>query len=256
MIEQLAIIGLAAVAFMTIVFLAAQKIKRLDIVDAAWGVVFIVIAFGSLWLGPAGPLQLLATSLVTIWGARLSFYIARRLARSSSEDPRYTAMRQTWKGSAALNAYLRIFVTQAFLAFVISASVITINLGNVVTIDVVAVAGGLVWLIGFLFEAVGDAQLRRHLASPANKGKLMTSGLWRYTRHPNYFGEAVQWWGIFIIALYVPWGWLTIIAPVTITVLLLCVSGVPMTEKRFEGKPGWDAYKKRTSVFIPLPPKS
>ena len=113
----------------------------------------------------------------------------------------------------------------------------------------------MVWLIGFFFEVVGDYQLKTFLANPKNKGKLMTPGLWRYTRHPNYFGEATMWWGIAIIALATPYGWVAIITPVLITYLLLFVSGVPMTEKSFAGKPGWDRYKRQTSIFLPLPPK-
>lgn len=255
MIEELMSIAVIALIFMTIVFVMAQKKRRLDVVDAAWGMVFIVIGFGSFWLGSRGPLQLLVTLLVTIWGMRLSYYIARRLARSHEEDPRYAAMRQMWRGNEAVNAYFRIFVVQTLLALVISGGVIMINLASRTDVGFFAFIGAALWLIGFLFESIGDAQLRRHLANPANKGTLMKSGLWRYTRHPNYFGEALQWWGIFVIALTVHGGWMTVISPMVITILLLFVSGVPLTEKRFEGKPGWAAYKKRTSVFIPLPPK-
>lgn len=256
MIEKLVSVGLAALFFMTIVFFLAQKRKRLDIVDAAWGMVFILIGFWSFRLGSQGLVQILATLLVVIWGIRLSFYISRRIDRSTGEDPRYVSMRRAWRDHVALNAYLRIFVVQTLLALIISGSVIFINFAPVATPDFFAMIGAGIWVAGFLFESIGDAQLRRHLANPANKGKLMIKGLWRYTRHPNYFGEAVQWWGIFVIALGVPFGWVTIFAPLTITILLLFVSGVPLTEKRFDGKPGWAAYKKRTSVFVPLPPKS
>ena len=200
-------------------------------------------------------LQVLVTALVIIWGMRLSFYISRRIDRSPSEDARYAAMRKTWRSNVAVNAYLRIFVTQTLLALIVSGSVIFSNLAPAADIGVFAITGAVVWFIGFLFESIGDAQLRRHLANPSNKGKLMTSGLWHYTRHPNYFGEALQWWGVFVVALSVPFGWLTIFAPLTITVLLLFISGVPLTEKRFEGKPGWASYKKRTSVFVPWVPK-
>lgn len=174
---------------------------------------------------------------------------------SSGEDPRYKEMSKQWKGSAALNAYLRIFVVQGILATAVSASVIAVNLSHESAISAWTFVGAAIWLVGFLFELIGDAQLKKHLANPKNKGNLMTGGLWRYTRHPNYFGEATQWWGIFVIALAVPLGWVSVIAPLTIMILLLFVSGVPLTEKRFEGRPGWREYKKRTSVFLPLPPK-
>lgn len=113
--------------------------------------------------------------------------------------------------------------------------------------------GFVVWMIGFTFESVGDKQLKEFIANPENKGKIMDQGLWAYSRHPNYFGEVTQWWGLFIIALSVPFGIWSIIGPLTITFLILKVSGVPMLEKSFVGKPGWEEYKKKTSVFIPWP---
>jgi steroid 5-alpha reductase family enzyme len=119
-------------------------------------------------------------------------------------------------------------------------------------LDLVGVA---VWLLGFYFEAVGDAQLARFIKDPANKGKLMQNGLWAYTRHPNYFGEVTQWWGIWLIALFVPSGWLAIIGPITITFLILKVSGIPMLEKKMAEHPDFAEYKRRVSVFIPLPRK-
>ena len=241
--------------YLVALFLISHHKKRLDIVDVAWGGAFIIIAISSLLLGNRGPLQYLTTAIVIIWGLRLSYYIAMRLRHSTSEDPRYKAMRKQWRGSIVLSAFFRIFMTQGLLALLVSVSVITINLSSTTDVGQWAIIGVLVWLTGFAFEAVGDAQLRAHLTDPAKKGMLMTSGLWRYTRHPNYFGEATQWWGIFIIALSIPLGWLSVIGPLTITILLLFISGIPLTERRFEGRAGWIEYKRRTSVFIPLPPK-
>lgn len=255
MIGDVTVVGFIVLLYMTTVFISTWSMKRLDIVDIAWGGAFIVAAIASFLLGSAGVLQYLVTALVIIWAVRLSSSILRRFLRSSDEDARYKDMRKTWKGNQGVNAFLRIFLVQGILATVVSLSVIVINTSDVHELTMWAYIGLVVWLIGFVFEAVGDRQLRNHLADPKNKGKLMTNGLWRYTRHPNYFGEAAQWWGIFFIALSVPYGWVTIVAPVVITVLLLFISGVPLTEKRFEGRPGWAEYKKRTSVFIPLPPR-
>ncbi len=112
-----------------------------------------------------------------------------------------------------------------------------------------------VWLTGFFFEATGDWQLKQFVQNPANRGKLINTGLWRYSRHPNYFGEVTQWWGIYLIALSTPRGWITILGPITITVLILFVSGIPMLEKKYHGRPEFEAYKRRTSAFFPLPPK-
>ena len=110
-----------------------------------------------------------------------------------------------------------------------------------------------VWILGFVFESVGDAQLARFIKDPANKGKLMQGGLWRYTRHPNYFGEVTMWWGIWLLALSTPYGFFSIIGPITITFLILKVSGIPMLEKKMEENPEFAEYKRRVSVFIPMP---
>lgn len=247
----------AVMVFITTVFAVAMHLKRLDVVDIAWGGAFIVAALTSYLLGgeQAGT-QALATGLVFVWGLRLGLSILRRFYGSKKEDERYTDLRKQWKGNLYVNSYIRIFLVQGVLATIVALSVIVINLSEPQAIGVLALVGLLVWFVGFYYESVGDEQLRRHLSNPANKGKIMTNGLWRYTRHPNYFGESVQWWGIWLISLSVPWGWATIIAPLTITYLLLFVSGVPLTEKRFEGRTGWESYKKRTSVFVPLPPKN
>lgn len=257
MIAAIGLILLAVLIYISLVFAIAIVKKRFDVVDIAWGGAFIVVALTSLAMTPhIGALQLLVTALVIIWGLRLGYYIFRRIQRSPDEDPRYVELRSKWKGSVAINAYLRIFVVQGILAAIVSASVIAVNLSEKSEVSWVAVIGVAVWVIGFLFESVGDSQLKKHLSDPAKKGHLMTSGLWKYTRHPNYFGEATQWWGIWIIACTVPSGWIGVISPLLITFLLLFVSGVPLTEKRFKGRDGWAEYKRRTSVFIPLPPRS
>lgn len=246
-------------AFMTIMFFFSRRLGRTDVVDAAWGPAFVVAAVSAFLLNPYDltfglNVQSFITALVVIWAGRLSFTITKRLLKKP-EDVRYVNLRKQWKGSEPVNTYVRIFLIQAVLATVISIALIHVNLSLPASLGTFAYIGGVIWLIGFYFEAVGDLQLKRFLADPKNKGKLMTSGLWKYTRHPNYFGEATMWWGIFVIALSTPYGWLGIITPVVITYLLLFVSGVPMTEKAFEGKPGWNAYKKRTSKFFPLPPR-
>lgn len=245
--------------FMTAVFIVSRLLSRTDVVDAAWGPAFVVAAVAAFVLNPYDlglgvNVQTFVTVLVVIWAARLSFTITRRLMRKP-EDIRYVNLRNEWKGNEFVNTYVRIFVIQAVLATVISSALIHVNLSLATSMSTFAYIGGAIWLVGFYFEVFGDLQLKRFLANPKNKGKLMTSGLWKYTRHPNYFGEATMWWGVFVVALSVPYGWLGIVTPVVITYLLLFVSGVPMTEKAFEGKPGWKAYKKRTSKFFPLPPR-
>jgi len=251
---------LAVLVFMTVMFIVSRILKRTDVVDAAWGPAFLVAALTAFVSNPYGigfglNVQTLVTALVAIWAGRLCLTIFMRLRRQP-EDRRYVELRKRWKGNQFLNTYLRIFLVQALLATLISSAVIHINLSLPQTVTTYGLIGLAVWLIGFSFETIGDLQLKRFLADPANKGKLMTHGLWKYTRHPNYFGEATMWWGIFIMALSVPNGWLGLITPVVITYLLLFVSGVPMTEKAFEGRPGWEAYRKKTSKFFPLPPNA
>lgn len=251
-----------AILLMSAVFVFAKIKNRFDIIDSAWGLVFIAIAVTSYCMQPGdmmlNSVQSLVTLLVVVWGYRLACHIYGRWRTSDVEDARYDAMRQSYSrkpGGVSVNMYARVFLLQAILAVVVSSSVLVVNNSWQLGITWVAVLGLLVWLVGFYFEAAGDAQLKNHLANPENKGKLMTTGLWKYTRHPNYFGEMTQWWGIFIISLSVPQLWcLSIIGPIIITLLLLFVSGVPLTEKRFAGRTGWDEYKKRTSKVFPWPP--
>lgn len=258
-IGDFALCGVVAVVFMSLVFLVARAIGRYDLVDAAWGSSFVIIALTSFFLQPGEKMELdlqaLVTALVVVWGGRLTWHILRRIKHTDSEDPRYVALRKTWRGSVAFNVYTRIYLMQAILALLICIPVIHINLFADNGITGLAWAGVVVWLIGFLFESVGDTQLRNFVGQPANKGKIMNRGLWRYSRHPNYFGELTQWWGIFLMSLTTPFGWIGIIGPVLISYLILFVSGIPLNEKRFEGRPGWKAYKERTNALIPWSPR-
>jgi len=251
--------GFVAVAFMSLVFLLAERIKRYDLVDAAWGMTFIVIAIASFFMQRGSvfdlDLQLLVTSLVVIWGGRLTWHILKRIQATEQEDARYVELRKKWKGDVRINTYLRVYLTQAALALLICVPVIHINLFSSNGITLFAWLGVLVWVVGFWFEVTGDKQLRDFVGKPENKGKLMTTGLWKYSRHPNYFGELTQWWGIFIICLTTPFGLVGIIGPVLLSYLILFVSGIPLNEKRFDGRDGWKEYQARTSALIPLPPR-
>lgn len=252
-----ALVFLSVLALMTVAFVVAWRTQRTDLVDVAWGLAFIVAAVVSFMLNEYDVtigfnLQTVTTLLVIVWGIRLSLVMLRRV-RSHPEDKRYVQLKQKWAGNQALNLFVRIFFVQAVLATVISLAVIHVNLSAQANLSIYSYVGLAIWLVGFIFEAVGDLQLKRFLADPVNKGKLMMTGLWKYTRHPNYFGEATMWFGIFIMALSTEYGWVASISPVLITFLLLFVSGVPITEKSFESKPGWAWYKRHTSKFFPLP---
>ncbi len=241
------------------VFTIGRSIKRYDVVDMAWGLVFILIAMGTLLyygLSSGGDIhwgKLLVTSLVAIWGARLATHIGHRIQRTNEEDHRYVELRKKWRGNIERNIFFRIFMAQAGLATVIALPVIFINSSNMIVVPEFLIAGAIIWIIGFIFESVADLQLEQFVTQ--KKGELMTQGLWKYSRHPNYFGEMTQWWGIGLMALSVDYGWISLIGPIVLTFLLLFVSGVPLAEKSSTARKGWKEYKRRTSVVFPLPPQ-
>lgn len=246
-------LGLVLV-YMSVWFVIAVAKKRNDVADTAWGLGFVLLAWVSFASSAVrSNVALLVNVLVTIWGLRLAYHIHKR-NRNKPEDARYQQWRVQWKYFYT-RSFFQVFVLQGVLLWLIAWPVLLINLGAV-TFGYLVYLGVLVWVIGFWFESVGDMQLKNFLANSNNKGQLMTSGLWKYSRHPNYFGEVTQWWGIFLIAAGLPGGWLTIIGPLTITGLIAFVSGIPMTEKRYEGRADWAEYKKRTSPLIPWPPRS
>lgn len=245
----------AVLVYMTGWFIAAQIRGRNDIADVAWGLGFILAAAISLLAGGIYPPRgLLVSGLVLVWGIRLAAHIHSR-DRGKGEDPRYRKWREEWGKWFVLRSFLQVFMLQGVLLVMVALPVIFVNHAPPAPLGPLDLLGLTIWLIGFSFEAVGDRQLLTFTRDPANRGKLMTSGLWRYTRHPNYFGEVTLWWGIWLMTLALPGGWLTIIGPITITFLILKVSGIPMLEKRYEDRADFQEYKRRTSAFFPLPPK-
>jgi len=239
--------------YMTFWFILSVVKKRNDIADIAWGLGFILIAWLSFGLSDFSFKALLVNSLVTIWGLRLAWHIFNR-NKHKPEDSRYQEWRKTWN-YFYLRSYLQVFLLQGIFLYLISLPIIYINHSVSNEFGVLEVVGLFVWGIGFYFESTGDKQLKEFISNPTNKGKIMNKGLWKYSRHPNYFGEVTQWWGIFIIALSIQNSYFTIIGPLTITILILFVSGIPLLEKKYSGRPDWEEYKKKTSVFIPLPSK-
>jgi len=245
---------------MTVWFVLALFRKDNSIADIAWGLGFVLVAVVTFLRRGSLFLPLLVTALVVVWGSRLAVHILVR-NRKRGEDPRYAEWRRKWGRSFFWRSYLQVFLLQGFFLLVISSPVILVNThrwdrppggeGHGVWL-----AGFLVWCVGFFFEAVGDAQLARFKRDPGNRGKIMDRGLWRYSRHPNYFGESLMWWGIFLVALEVPYGWTTVVSPVLITFLLVRVSGVPMLERKYTGNAEFQAYARRTSAFVPWVPKN
>jgi len=248
------ILGLIIFCYMSAWFVLSFVKKRNDVADTAWGLGFVLLAWVSFFVGEAESSRgLLVGLLVSIWGIRLAWHIHRR-NKGKTEDYRYAKWREEWGKWFYLRSYGQVYLLQGALLFLIVLPILFINTSAGQDLGVLDFVGLAVWILGFVFESVGDAQLARFIKDPANKGKLMQSGLWRYTRHPNYFGEVLMWWGLWIIALSVPNGLYGIIGPLTITFLILKVSGIPMLEKKMEENPEFAEYKKHTSIFFPLPP--
>jgi steroid 5-alpha reductase family enzyme len=248
--------GLVIIGLMTLLWLVSLALKNSSIVDIFWGIGFVITNWIYFALTPDGFLlrKWLIGILVTIWGMRLSLYILWR-NWGKPEDFRY----QAWREDAGSNwwwlSFLRVFLLQGVLMSIISAPLLAAQY-RVVPVHLVLsdVLGLVVWAIGFFFESVGDFQLARFKANPTNKGKVMDRGVWRFTRHPNYFGDSAQWWGYYLISVSAG-GWWTIFSPVMMTLLLLRVSGVALLEKTLEARPGYKEYIEKTSAFIPWFPR-
>jgi len=249
---------LTMLLFVTVIYFAALYLRDASIMDIFWGVGFILIAVQSLYIAFYNNLdvslpKLIATGLVVIWGARLSLHI---FARHNGEDPRYAQWRHDWGSTYVWRSYIQIFLLQGALALIITLPVTLLNFSTVISSAVSMNwlwVGCAIWAAGFLFESVADLQLSYFKSHPANKGKLLTMGLWQYSRHPNYFGEAVQWWGVFVVALSVmsvSW-YLLIIGPVVITYFIRFVSGVPLLENRMKRNSQFAHYAAKTNAFIP-----
>jgi steroid 5-alpha reductase family enzyme len=245
-------LGIVLFVYMSLWFVVSLIKKRNDVADVAWGLGFVLLTWISFFMsGTFGLRSILVGILVSIWGLRLAWHIHVR-NRNKAEDYRYLAWRNEWGKWFYLRSYAQVYLLQGMLLYLIVSPVLAINASTNSPLGLLDIFGLLVWVLGFYFESVGDAQLARFISDPANKGKLLQTGLWSYTRHPNYFGEVTQWWGIWILALSTPSGVLFIIGPLTITFLILKVSGVPMLEKKMELNPDFAEYKRKTSMFIPF----
>lgn len=237
------------------VFALAILRKRNDIADIAWGIGFILVALMALLLSlNFSTRYLLLLIMVAIWGTRLGVHIFLR-NKGREEDWRYRNWRKTWGKWWELRAYLHVFLVQASLLLIIAVPIIWTAVYAFEPLGFLDYLGLSVWLIGFLFEAIADYQLLKFKNKKENKDKIMQTGLWKYSRHPNYFGETLLWWGVFLISLAAKDGFLTIFGPLTITYLLTSVSGVPMLEKKYKNNKQYQAYAQKTSVFLPLPAK-
>ncbi|MCE2855084.1 MAG: DUF1295 domain-containing protein [Ilumatobacteraceae bacterium] len=248
--------ALAIAVVMVSTWLLSVALKNASIVDIVWGAGFVVVTWVmQLTIEGDSSRQWLITAMVSIWGLRLSGYLARRNI-GHGEDWRYVAMRKRHGRRFPLVSLVTVFALQGVVMFLVSLPVQLGHADRSPSVGPVAVMGLLVWFLGIVFEAVGDMQLRRFKKDPSNAGLVMDRGLWSLTRHPNYFGDSCVWWGIGIVAAEAgtaAWG---LIGPVVMTLFLTKVSGVPMLERSLaKRKPGYADYMARTSGFFPRPPK-
>jgi len=249
--------ALAITCMMLLVWLISLKMRDASIVDIAWGSGFVVVAWVSFWLSDGNPTRsLLLTVLTSIWGLRLAFYLAKRNL-GHGEDFRYQSMRRKHGSKFAFVSLYSVFGIQGLLMWIVS---LPVQLGQVratPNFGVIGAAGVLSWGLGMFFEAVGDAQLAKFKRDPENKGLVMNRGLWRYTRHPNYFGDSCVWVGLGLIAAESRIGIFGLVGPVVMTILLVKVSGAALLDRAMlKRKPGYETYVASTSGFIPRPPRS
>lgn len=241
---------LGAVAILWVVSLI---LRDASIVDIFWGLGFAGVAGIGLWQGETMPRHRVFAVLAIVWGLRLAIYLAWR-NWGKGEDPRYQALRRKYGARFPLLSLFLVFSFQGLLIWVISwpLQVLAGQSGPWTIYDSIGVT---LWFIGFAFESIGDWQLARFKARPENRGKVLDHGLWALTRHPNYFGDALLWWGLALPAL-AGGAWWTILSPIAMTYLLMKFSGVPLLEKSLvESRPGYRDYIQRTNAFFPWPPR-
>ena len=252
------VVAAALVVFVacTLLWLLSLRLRDSSIVDPFWGTGFLLCAltYAALTPGHGGPRGVLVLGLCALWSLRLSIFLLRR-NHGKGEDFRYRRMREEAGPSWWWRSYLQVFVLQGALMLVISQPLRAAMGSPERPLGALDLAGGLVFAVGFFFEAVGDAQLAAFRADPSRRGQVLDTGLWRYSRHPNYFGDAAQWWGFYLFAI-AGGGRETVYSPILMTALLLKVSGVALLERTLtKTKPGYEEYVRRTSAFIPRWPR-
>ena len=250
--QLLALAGLTILIYMTVFFIIALIIKNNSIVDIGWGFGFVAVTLIlTAYTWPASSRDIIVLLVILLWGIRLSVFIYLR-NRGKEEDFRYAAWRKQWGKNAAWMAFFKVFMLQGIVMWIVLLPVIINFSGSAKNIGITETAGLIIFLAGFLTETISDYQLARFKNDPENKGKIITTGLWRYSRHPNYFGEALLWWGIFIITVNTGFGWAGILSPVIMSLLLRFGSGVPMLEEKYRKREDFISYAEKTPVFIPF----
>lgn len=257
--SQILITNLAVIAgSLFALWCVSIRIRDASIIDIFWGPGFGIVALTTFILTDApGPSGLLLTAFACLWSIRLGTHLAGRwLSHGRREDARYVAMRNKAGPSFGRHSLVTVYGLQGVLMWLVSMPLQAgIAQSGGATFNVFTALGCIIFTLGFVIEALADAQLRDFKADPANEGKIMSSGLWSWSRHPNYFGNACLWWGLFLIAVDAPYGIFTIVSPVIMTFLLLRVSGVALLERRMARvKPEYLEYQQSVNAFVPLPP--
>jgi len=256
-VSQLLIVNFAIVmACMITLWLISIPLRDVSFVDSFWATGFIIVAGATYAMTGGGTDRRQLLLLITaIWGARLAAYLFLRWQREGP-DGRYVALLKKAPGNVHLFSLRKVFLLQGPMLWLVS---LPVQLGQIpsepLTLGILAWIGVALAVIGIFFEAVGDHQMAAFKSDPANQGKVMDRGLWRYTRHPNYFGDCCVWWGLYLIAAETGLGAWSIIGPVLLSWLLIRWSGVPLLERRLQrSRPGYAEYLQRTSSFFPWPP--
>jgi len=243
--------------FMSVMFVVGLKVKDNSLIDIAYGPAFIFSCWGA-WVYSPPVMEntriFLLLFWITLWGGRLGLHIGLR-HRGRGEDFRYRQFRADWGATIVWRSFLQIYMLQGLVVFMVSMPVLLVLAAPGAGLQWTDFLGALLCALGFSFEAVADWQLARFKRRPDTKGRIITEGLWSTTRHPNYFGEALFWWGIFLIGLGSPLGLYGLISPLTINFLLLKVSDIPMLEENYKGNPEFEIYKARTSAFFAWIPR-
>ena len=239
--------------YMNAWFMLSLYLKRNDVADIAWGIGFIFLSLLSLAQTTVSIRGLVLCILVSIWGIRLTGHILLR-NRNKSEDFRYKNWRTDWGKWVFIRSYIQVYLLQGAFMFIIALPILLSNISAQTALSFVNIIGIVVWGIGFFFESTADNQLKVFRQNVKNKGKILQTGLWKYSRHPNYFGEVTQWWGIWLVSLNGQYLVLSLLGPLTITFLILFVSGVLLLEKKYSKRTDFQKYKTKTSIFFPLPP--
>jgi steroid 5-alpha reductase family enzyme len=236
-------------------WLLSLALRDVSIVDPGWAVGFVLVAWLAFALGDGcRGRRLLLAALVSLWGMRLAVYLIARKLSHPGEDPRYGRLRRRYRDRFALVSLVIVFLLQGVLMWVISLP-IQRSAPEPDRLGAIDAVGGALWAVGVFFEAVGDWQLQRFKRDPGNAGKVMDRGLWRYTRHPNYFGDFLVWWGIYVVAAATGDAWWTVVSPLVLSTLLIRVSGKKLLEDHMRKRPAYAEYVERTSGFFPLPPR-